>query len=120
MLHTRPPFSIAAAISVVLHCTLPRVASAEGCPGCASNSPIINPFAIMWLRGQSMPVLRNYSTCKKASHAGAHLGVLRLEDNAKDQIRGYQLVVTANDEILCSGKELTGIVFRLSSEYGEP
>ena len=105
---------------MVLNCMLPRFASAEGCQGCASNSPIINPFAVMWLRGRSMPVLRNHSTCKKADRPGAHLAIVRLDDNAEGKMRGYQLVVTADDEILCSGSELTGVVFQLSSRYGEP
>jgi hypothetical protein len=120
MHHAPRLFSVAAAISILLNCTLPRLASAEGCPGCASNSPIINSFAVMWLRGQSMPVLSNHSTCKKADQRGAHLAIVKLDDNAKSKMRGYQLVVTVGDTILCSGSELTGIVFQLSSRYGEP
>jgi len=74
----------------------------------------------MWLRGQSMPVLRNYSTCKKADQHGAHLAIVKLDDNSTSKMRGYQLVVTAGGPTLCSGSELVGIVFQLSSTYGEP
>jgi hypothetical protein len=111
---------VVAATAIALNCTIPALASAEGCPGCASNSPIINPFAIMWLRGESMPVLKNNSACKAADTKGAHLGVAKLADDPNSRMRGYQLVVTADDKILCSGSELTGIAFRLSSRYGEP
>ncbi|HEX2686248.1 MAG TPA: ADYC domain-containing protein [Kofleriaceae bacterium] len=107
------------AVFVLMDGDKPPLASADGCQGCSSNSPIINPFPIMWLRWGTSRILKNNSACpKKFDVEHARIAIKRIETNENNpdgKVRGYQLVVVDDKNIpQCEGTNLVGITFELS------
>src|ERR1041384_757796 len=110
------------AVFFVMDGDKPPLAIADGCPGCASNSPIINPFPIMWLRwGTSKVLSGNKPTCDVDKFKDPRIGIKPIELHSTDnseQIRGYQLIVAdaTNDAKYapCEGADLVGVTYILS------
>lgn len=108
------------AVFILIDGDKPPLARADGCQGCSSNSPIINPFPIMWLRSGTSRVIKGSHTCRLNDDDHASIGINRIEPSTPDhaangEVRGYQLVVLDKAKnTICKGSEVTGIVFELS------
>jgi len=109
------------AVFVVMDGDRPPLAIADGCPGCSSNSPIINPFPIMWLHWGTSKVLKGSSTCKKFDKIrDPRIAIDTITQRIEipdpkippgppviKTIRGYQLIVVDDSgNPACTGTEL--------------
>lgn len=94
----------------------PPPAAADGCTGCTTNSPIVNPFPIGGLRWGTAKVKEGTPRCVIQDSDEAALAIAEIAPGSK--LRGYQLVVVdKQNRQLCAGTSLTGVKFVISKDW---